>query len=109
MTEKPFLVSGKNTIIHKMRKLDLLIMNGEDNPLVIVTHRGIKEYTGEVPETKRDAKMLDMELIDVTSNEIFSDEKTLLFVQTLNSKEYKIDYSKVGTPHFITIHQDSVL
>lgn len=109
MSEKPFLVSGKNTIIHKVRKLDLLIMNGEENPLVLVTHRGIKEYTGQIPESKREAKMLDMEFVDVTTTDVFSDEKTLLFIQTLNGKEYKIDYSKLGTPLFITIHQDSVL
>lgn len=109
MTEKPYLTSGKNTLIHKMRKLDLLVMNGEDNPLVIVTHRGIKVYDGPIPETKRDAKMMDMELVDVTNTDIFGDEKTLLFIQTLNSKEYKIDYSKIDSPLFITIHQDSVL
>lgn len=109
MSEKPFLVSGKNTIIHKVRKLDLLVMNGEDNPLVLVTHRGLKEYSGQIPDSKRDAKKLDMELIDVTSADVFSDEKTLLFIQTLNGKEYKIDYSKIGTPLFIAIHQDSVL
>ncbi len=109
MTEKPYLLSGKNTIIHKMRKLDLLVVNGEDNPLVIVTHRGIKEYTGPVPEGRRDAKLMDLELIDITSTDVFSDEKTLLFIQTLNGKEYKLDYSKIGTPLFICIHQDNVL
>jgi len=31
-----------------------------------------------------------------------------LFVQTLNGKEYKIDYSKIGTSMFIKIHQDSI-
>lgn len=109
MNEKPFLLSGRNTIIHKVRKFDLLIVNGEENPPVIVTHRGIKEYTGPIPETKRDAKMLDMELIDTTLSEIFGDEKTLLFIQTLNGKEYRIDYSKKGTEIFIKIHQDSVI
>lgn len=109
MTEKPYLLSGRNTIIHKMRKLDLLIANGEDNPLVIVTHRGIKKYSGTVPYTKRDAKRMDMELIDVTVAEVFGDEKTLLFVQTLNGKEYKVDYSKQEGALFINIHQDSVM
>ena len=46
MTEKPFLVSGRNTLIHKIRKLDLLVVNGEDHPPVVVTHKGIKEYAG---------------------------------------------------------------
>ena len=27
---------------------------------------------------------------------------------TLNGKEYKIDYSKIGTGMFIKIHQDSI-
>ena len=107
MTEKPFLISGRNTIIHKQRKLDLLILNGEERPAILVTHRGIKPYSGSIPENKREAKMNDIELIDVTAGEIFGDEKTLLFIQTLNSKEYKVDYSKVGTSLFIKIHQDS--
>ena len=61
-----------------------------------------------MPENKRDAKMMDMELVDVTTSDVFGDEKTLLFVQTLNGKEYKIDYSKIGTSMFIKIHQDSI-
>lgn len=109
MTEKPFLLSGRNTIIHKIRKFDLLILNGDENPPVIVTHRGIKQYTGKIPDNKRDAKMMDIELVDTTLTDLFGDEKTLLFVQTLNGKEYKIDYSKKDTPLFIKIHQDSVI
>ncbi len=107
MTEKPFLVSGRNTLIHKIRKLDLLVLNGEDYPAIVVTHRGIKQYEGKIPDNKREAKMMDMELVDVTLGDVFGDEKTLIFIQTLNGKEYKIDYSKVGTPLFIKIHQDS--
>ena len=107
MTEKPFLVSGRNTLIHKMRKLDLLVLNGDDYPAIVVTHKGIKQYEGKIPDNKREAKMMDMELVDVTLGDVFGDEKTLIFVQTLNGKEYKIDYSKVGTPLFIKIHQDS--
>lgn len=107
MTEKPFLVSGRNTLIHKMRKLDLLILNGDDYPAIVVTHKGIKQYEGKIPDNKREAKMMDMELVDVTLGDVFGDEKTLIFIQTLNGKEYKVDYSKVGTPLFIKIHQDS--
>jgi hypothetical protein len=107
MTEKPFLTSGRNTIIHKIRKLDLLIINGDDHPPILVTHKGLKEYTGKIPENRREAKVLDMELVDVTTSDVFGDEKTLLFVQTLNGKEYKVDYSKVGTGMFIKVHQDS--
>lgn len=107
MTDKPFLVSGRNTIIHKVRKLDLLLFNGDDKPPVLVTFRGLKAYEGTVPDNKRDAKMMDMEIVDLTAGEIFGDEKTLVFVQTLNGKEYKVDYSKAGSPNFIKIHQDS--
>lgn len=107
MTEKPFLVSGRNTLIHKIRKLDLLVVNGEDQPPVLVTHKGIKEFTGTVPDNKRDAKQNDMEMVDVTSIDVFGEEKTLLFVQTINGKEYKVDYSKYGTPLFIKIHQEN--
>lgn len=107
MTEKPFLVSGRNTIIHKIRKYDLLVINGEDNPAVLVTFRGLKPYDGKVPENKREAKVMELELVDITTSEVFGDEKTLLFIQTLNGKEYKVDYSKAGTPAFIRIHQDS--
>ncbi|GGO67247.1 hypothetical protein [Bowmanella pacifica] len=109
MTEKPYLLSGRNTIIHKLRKFDLLVLNGDDNPPILVTHKGIKEYTGNVPESKRDAKLMDMELLDVTLGDFFGEEKILLFIQTLNGKEYKIDYSKVGTELFIRIHQDSII
>jgi hypothetical protein len=63
VTGKPFLVSGRNTLIHKIRKLDLLIINGDDNPAVVVTHKGIKKFIGEVPDSKRDAKLQDMELV----------------------------------------------
>ena len=108
MTEKPYLVSGRNTLIHKIRKFDWLIINGDEAPPIVVTFRGIKQYEGKVPDNKREAKMMDMELVDVTSGEVFGDEKTLIFIQTLNGKEYKIDYSKAGTPMFIRVHQDSI-
>lgn len=107
MTERPFLVSGRNTIIHKIRKLDLIIINGGDNPSIVVSHKGIKEFLGEVPNNKRDAKKLDLEMVQLTSTEVFGEEKTLLFVQTINGKEYKVDYSKHGTPLFIRIHQEN--
>lgn len=107
MTEKPYLVSGRNTLIHKVRKFDLLVVNGDEDPPVLVTYKGIKLYEGRVPDNKRDAKMMDMELVDITSSEIFGDEKTLVFIQTLNGKEYKVDYSKAGTEMFIKVHQDS--
>ena len=107
MTGKPFLVSGRNTLIHKIRKLDLLIINGDDNPAVVITHKGIKKFIGEVPDSKRDAKLQDMELVDYTNIDVFGEEKTLLLVQTINGKEYKVDYSKHGTSLFIKIHQEN--
>lgn len=108
MTERPFIISGRNTIIHKIRKFDLLLINGDEKPPVLVTHKGLKEYTGKIPDNKREAKMMDMEMVDVTQGEVFGDEKTLIFVQAINGKEYKVDYSKIGTPLFIKIHQDSI-
>lgn len=108
MTEKPYLLSGRNTIIHKVRKYDLLILNGDEYPPVICTHKGLKEYTDEIPDNKREAKKLDIELVDITSVDLFGEEKILLFVQVLSGKEYKIDYSKIGTPLFIKVHQSSI-
>lgn len=108
MLDRPFLVSGRNTIIHKLRKLDLLILNGLEAPPVLVTHRGLIKYEGDVPDNRRDAKSMDMEIVDVTANEVFGDEKTLIFVQALNGKEYKIDYSKPDSKMFIKVHQDSI-
>ena len=107
VTGKPFLVSGRNTLIHKIRKLDLLIINGDDNPAVVVTYKGIKKFVGEVPDSKRNAKLQDMELVDLTNIEVFGEEKTLLFIQTINGKEYKVDYSKHSSSLFIKIHQEN--
>jgi hypothetical protein len=107
MNERAFLVSGRNTLIHKIRKLDLLILNGDEQPPILVTHKGIKVYTGTIPDNKRDAKQQDMEMLDVTSIDVFGEEKTLLFIQTINGKEYKIDYSKHGSSLFIKVHQEN--
>ena len=107
MTEKPFLVSGRNTIIHKIRKIDLLVLNGEDQPPIVVTHKGIKEFVGAIPDNKREAKLLDLEMVNVTNIDVLGEEKTLLFIQTINGKEYKVDYTKHGTSLFIKIHQDN--
>lgn len=104
-----FITSGRNTIIHKLRKRDLLIINGRDNPPVIVTHKTIAIYKGEVPQTKYDARKLDMELVDTSQSAVFGDERTLLFIQALDGKEYKLDYTKIGTNRFLTVHQESFL
>ena len=106
MIEKNFITSGRNTIIHKIRKFDLLIVNGS-KPVVIISNRGIGIYKGPIPRKRSEAKKAYQEDVDVSAMEVFGEEKTLLFVQALDNKEYKIDYSKVNTNSFIKIHQDN--
>ncbi|MDO6445840.1 hypothetical protein Q4493_08660 [Colwellia sp. 1_MG-2023] len=106
MIEKNFITSGRNTIIHKIRKFDLLIINGA-HPVVIISNRGIGIYNGPIPKKKSDAKKAYQDVVDVASTDVFCEEKTLIFIQALDNKEYKIDYSKVGTNNFIRIHQEN--
>jgi len=108
LIEKNFITSGRNTIIHKVRKFDLLIINGS-HPIVIVSNRGIGVYAGEVPRKKSDAKKAYQDVVDVGASEVFGEEKTLVFIQALDNKEYKVDYSKVGTGNFIKIHQENYI
>jgi len=108
LAEKNFITSGRNTVIHKIKKFDLLIING-DSPVVIVSHRGIGIYKGDIPEKRSIAKKAYQDIVHIESSDVFSEEKTLLFVQALDGREYKVDYSKVGTPSFIKIHQDSYM
>ena len=108
MVEKNFITSGRNTIIHKMKKFDLLIVNGE-NPVVIVSHRGIGIYKGEIPAKRSLAKKAYQDVVYIESSELFGEEKTLLFVQALDGREFKIDYSKTNTKSFIKVHQDHYL
>ena len=108
LAEKNFITSGRNTVIHKIKKFDLLIING-DSPVVIVSHRGIGIYKGAIPEKRSIAKKVYQDIVHIESSEVFSEEKTLLFVQALDGREYKIDYSKVDTKSFIKIHQDSYI
>ncbi len=108
MAEKNFITSGRNTIIHKIRKFDLLIING-DNPVVIVSHRGIGIYKGTIPEKRSIAKKAYQDIVYIESSEIFSEVKTLLFIQALDGREYKVDYSKTNTKSFIKIHQDNYI
>uniref|UniRef100_UPI00404866B5 hypothetical protein n=1 Tax=Rheinheimera sp. TaxID=1869214 RepID=UPI00404866B5 len=107
--EKAFLVSGRNTLIHKNKKLDLIIANDDDDPVIVVTRHGVKEFTESVPQNRAEAKERYMELVDISSSEVFGEAKTLLFVQAINNKEYKIDYSKKGTDLFIRIHQENYI
>ena len=106
MVEKNFISSGRNTIIHKVRKFDLLIINGS-NPVVIISNRGIGIYDGPIPKKKSEAKKAYQDVVDVVSSDVFGEEKTLLFIQALDNKEYKIDYSKINTNNFIRIHQEN--
>lgn len=108
MAEKNFITSGRNTIIHKIKKFDLLIING-DKPVVIVSHRGIGIYKGEIPAKRSIAKKAYQDIVHVESSEVFSEEKTLIFVQALDGREYKVDYSKVDTNTFIKVHQDNYI
>ncbi|MDO6428787.1 MULTISPECIES: hypothetical protein [Thalassotalea] len=108
MIDKNFITSGRNTIIHKMRKFDLLIINGS-HPVVVVSNRGIGIFKGELPQKKSDAKKAYQDVVDVAATEVFGETKTLIFVQALDNKEYKIDYSKVNTPNFIRIHQENYI
>lgn len=107
MKEDPFILSGRNTIIHKTRKVDLVLVNGRQDPVLLVMHNGIEPYKGPIPKNKLEAKRMDVCIVDISSSDNFGDFKSLLFVQTLNNKEYKIDYSKKETNYFITMHQES--
>jgi len=108
LNEKNFITSGRNTIIHKNRKIDLLVING-NHPVVIVGHAGIDLYDGIMPTKRSEAKKAYQELLDVSTSEVFGEEKTLVFVQALDNKEYKLDYSKVGTENFIKVHQQNYI
>lgn len=107
--EKAFLVSGRNTLIHKNKKLDLIILNDESDPVVMVTRNSVKIFSEAVPTSKGEAKERYMEIVDISSSDVFGEAKTLLFVQAINNKEYKIDYSKAGTDLFIRIHQENYI
>jgi hypothetical protein len=108
MAERNFITSGRNTIIHKVKKFDLLIVNGE-NPVVIVSHRGIGIYKGKIPAKRAIAKKSYQDVVYIDSSEVFGEEKTLLFVQALDGREFQIDYSKINTKTFISVHQHNYI
>jgi hypothetical protein len=108
LIEKNFITSGRNTIIHKIRKFDLIIING-NHPPVIVSNRGIGVYKGNIPQKRSDAKKAYQEVVDVSAIDVFGEGKTLVFIQALDNKEYKVDYSKVGSNSFIKIHQENYI
>ncbi|BBN82868.1 hypothetical protein PA25_28530 [Pseudoalteromonas sp. A25] len=108
-TERAFIKSGRNTIIHKEKKLDLVIVNGETHPKIKVTPMGLVPFKEELPRNRREAKERYLEVVQISSVDIFGEVKRLLFIQALDGREYKVDYSKVGTKLFVRIHQDSYL
>ncbi|SEL67988.1 hypothetical protein SAMN05216262_11744 [Colwellia chukchiensis] len=108
MNDKNYITSGRNTIIHKNKKIDLLVVNGS-HPVAIVTHNGIGIYSGVMPKKRSEAKKAYQEVVDVSAAEVFGEEKTLVFIQALDNKEYKLDFSKVGTANFIKVHQENYI
>ena len=100
MSETAYIISGRNTVIHKIRKVDLLLVSEAQHPVVKVTQNGLVVHEGNVPRNRREAKDAYCEVINIASPETFGEPKTLLFVQCLNGKEYKVDYSKTGT-HYL--------
>ena len=55
LIEKNYITSGRNTVIHKVRKIDLIIVNGS-HKVVIVSHRGIGVYEGPIPRKNQKLK-----------------------------------------------------
>ncbi len=108
MIERNFVTSGRNTLIHKVKKFDLLVLNG-DKSVVIISHTGVQVYKGAIPAKRSIAKKSYQDIVNITSSELFGEEKTLLFIQALDGVEYKIDYSKEGTKNFIKVHQNQYL
>ncbi|MAD02733.1 MULTISPECIES: hypothetical protein [unclassified Pseudoalteromonas] len=107
--ERSFIKSGRNTIIHKDKKLDLVVVNGENHPRIKVTQNGLEPFKDDLPKNRREAKERYLEMVYVASPDVFAEEKRLLFIQALDGREYKVDYSKVGTKLFVRIHQESYL
>ena len=107
--ERSFIKSGRNTIIHKDKKLDLVIVNAEQPPRIKVTQNGLEPFKEDLPKNRRDAKERYLEIVNVSSADIFGEEKQLLFIQALDGREYKVDYLKIGTKLFVRIHQDTYM
>lgn len=107
--ERVYITSGRNTIIHKEKKLDLVIVNGEGNPHIKVTQNGLLPFKEPLPRNRREAKERYLEMVYIASPDVFVEQKQLIFIQALDGKEYKVDYSKVGTKLFVRIHQDNYI
>lgn len=108
-SDRAYITSGRNTIIHKEKKYDLVIVNGENHPRIRATLNGLVPFKEELPRNRREAKERYLEIVYISSPDVFSEERSLIFVQSLDGREYKVDYSKVGTKLFVRIHQDSYL
>ena len=61
-------------LLTKVEKFDLLIING-DKSVVIVSHRGIGIYKGEIPAKRSHAKKAYQDIVDISSAELFGEEK----------------------------------
>ncbi len=107
--DRAFIRSGRNTVIHKEKKLDLVVVNGEEHPKIKVTQNGLVPFKEDLPRNRREAKERYLEMVYISSPDVFGEVKQLLFIQALDGREYKVDYSKVGTKLFVRIHQDSYL
>ena len=105
--ERAYITSGRNTIIHKEKKLDLVIVNGENHPKIKVTQNGLEPFKEKLPKNRREAKERYLEVVYISTPDVFTEVKQLLFIQSLDGREYKVDYSKVGTKLFVRIHQES--
>jgi len=69
----------------------------------------LEPFKEDLPKNRRDAKERYLEIVNVSSADIFGEEKQLLFIQALDGREYKVDYSKIGTKLFVRIHQDTYM
>ena len=69
----------------------------------------MEPFKEDLPKNRRDAKERYLEIVNVSSADIFGEEKQLLFIQALDGREYKVDYSKIGTKLFVRIHQDTYM
>lgn len=107
--ERAYIKSGRNTIIHKDKKYDLVIVNGDTHPKIRVTATGLIPFKEDLPKNRREAKERYLEIVQIASPDVFAEERSLLFIQALDGREYKVDYTKVGTKLFVRIHQESYL
>lgn len=107
--ERAYVKSGRNTIIHKEKKFDLVIVNGDNHPKIRVTAFGLQPFKESLPRNRREAKERYLEVVQIGSPDVFGEEKQLLFLQALDGREYKVDYSKIGTKLFVRVHQESYM